>query len=94
MKRSAKRCAESRITFSNVSVEIGARPQPAVAPHHSGGFTLGRAAHDAGRVLTVAAGVALIALAALVPVALVAAVVWWMVVMIRHRRRERGLDMA
>ena len=46
--------------------------------HSSGGsFTLGRAAHDAGRVLTVGAGVALIALAVLVPVGLVAALAWW-----------------
>ena len=44
-----------------------------MAHKSSGSFTLGKAAHDAGRVLTVAAGVALIALAALVPLALLGA---------------------
>jgi Domain of unknown function (DUF4349) len=84
-----------RIAFSDVSLTIGARPVPAGPPSHgSGGLTLGRATHDAGRVLTVAAGVALIALAALVPVALVAGLVWSIVAMLTHRRRERALDLA
>jgi hypothetical protein len=84
-----------RIAFTDVSLTIGARPRPAAAPSHgSGGLTLGRAAHDAGRVLTVAAGVALIALAALLPVALVAGLVWWIVAMLTNRRRERALDLA
>ena len=57
-------------------------------------FTLGKAAHDAGRVLTVGAGVALIALAVLVPVGLVAALAWWIGVVVRRRRREHALDLA
>jgi hypothetical protein len=83
-----------RIGFSQVSVMINA--QLPVATHHSssGTFTLGKASHDAGRVLTVAAGVALIALAVLVPVALVGALAWWIAAALRRRRREQALDLA
>jgi hypothetical protein len=63
-------------------------------PSSSGGFTLDKAVHDAGRVLTVAAGVALIALAALVPVGLVAALGLWIGLALRRRRREQALDAA
>ena len=67
----------------------------APAKHHKNtGFTLGKAAHDSGRVLTVAAGVALITLAALVPVALLTALGWWIVTAVRRRRREQALDLA
>jgi hypothetical protein len=65
-----------------------------VPTHHSGGFTLGKAAHDAGRVVVVMAGVALIALAVLLPVALLAALAWWVAGTVTHRRRERALDLA
>ena len=53
-----------------------------------------RAAHDAGRVLVVVAGVMLIALAVLLPVAALAALAWWVGGMVTHRRRERALDLA
>ena len=82
-----------RVNYSQVYVSLQAKPVPAPATHHSGGgFTIGRAAHDAGRVLTVVAGVALIALAALTPVALVVALVWWVGAALRRRRREQALD--
>jgi hypothetical protein len=45
-------------------------------------------------VLTVAAGVALIGLAALVPVALVGALAWWIASSVRRRRREQALDLV
>jgi hypothetical protein len=84
-----------RIAFSAISLTINAGPQPpAPAGHHSGGFTLGNAAHDAGRVLVVLAGVALIALAVLVPVGVLAGIAWWVGGMMTHRRRERALDLA
>lgn len=44
------------------------------------------------RVLTVAAGVALIAAAAIVPIALIAALAWWIAAAVRKRRREHALD--
>jgi hypothetical protein len=86
---------QHRIGFSQISVTInaGAVPVPH-KPSSSGGFTLDKAVHDAGRVLTVAAGVALIALAALVPVGLVAALGLWIGLALRRRRREQALDAA
>jgi Domain of unknown function (DUF4349) len=84
-----------RIAYSSVSLTITARPRPAGTPtHHGGGFTLGRAARDAGHMLTVAAGVALIGLAALIPVALVVGLAWLLAGLFTHRRRERALDLA
>jgi hypothetical protein len=83
-----------QVGFSQLGLDISARPAPPPAPHHSGGFGIGRAAHDAGRVLTVAAGVALIGLAALTPVALVAALLLWVGSAVRRRRREQALDSA
>jgi Domain of unknown function (DUF4349) len=80
------------VNYSEVYVAVAAKPVAAPASHGGGGFTIGRAAHDAGRVLTVAAGVALIAIAALTPVALVIALVWWVGSALRRRRREQALD--
>jgi hypothetical protein len=83
-----------QVGFSQVAVQINARSTPTPVTQHSTGFGISRAAHDAGRVLTVAAGVALIALAALTPIALVAALVWWVGAALRRRRREQALDSA
>jgi Domain of unknown function (DUF4349) len=82
-----------QINFSQITVTINAAPAT-VTHRGSGSFTLGKAAHDAGRVLTVAAGVALISLAALTPVALIGALAGWIVVTVRRRRREQALDLA
>ncbi len=83
-----------RVDFSQISLTINTVVLP-VHPVSSGGsFTLGRAVHDAGRVLVVAAGVSLITLAALVPVAMVAAIVLWLAYAIRRRRREQVLDLV
>lgn len=81
-----------QVNYSQLQVTINARTAPVPVPHGSGGFTIGRAAHDAGRVLTVAAGVALIVVAALIPVALVVALAWWVGSAVKRRRREQALD--
>jgi len=87
------RSVNRAVSMSQISLTINAAATP--VGHSSGSsFTLGKAAHDAGRVLTVAAGVALIALAVLVPLGLIAALVWWVAAAARHRRRERALDLA
>jgi len=93
---SALAALNHRIAYSNISLTIFAGSQPPVtATHHgSSGFTLGKATHDAGRVLVVAAGVLLIGLAVLLPVAAIAALAWWVGGMVTHRRRERALDLA
>ncbi|MDE3133056.1 MAG: DUF4349 domain-containing protein, partial [Acidobacteriota bacterium] len=86
---------QHRISYSNVSVQInqnGLPILPAHHRHHSSGFTIGRAGHDALHVLVVSAGVALIALAVMIPVGLVAALLMWLWVWLRQRRREHALD--
>lgn len=86
---------ENQVNYSQVTVTVngGAPPVP-VRTSSGGGFGLHQAAHDAGRVLTVAAGVVLIGLAALVPIALVAALGWWIAAAIRRRRRRQALDLV
>ncbi|HWE32497.1 MAG TPA: DUF4349 domain-containing protein [Solirubrobacteraceae bacterium] len=87
----AVRTLNHAIDYSQVNVTINPAT-PAPVTHK--GFTIGKAAHDAGRVLTVAAGVALIALAVIVPLSLLAALGWWAASAVRRRRREQALDLA
>jgi hypothetical protein len=82
-----------KVAFTQISVTINASMVPGHPVSSGDGFTIGRAAHDAGRVLVVAAGVALIALAVLVPLGLLAAVIAWLGLAVRRRRREQALDL-
>jgi hypothetical protein len=61
-------------------------------PHQGGAWTPGDALHDAGRVLEVAGGVALVAGAVLAPLALLAALAAVLARTARRRRRETALD--
>jgi hypothetical protein len=81
-----------QIAYSQISLSINPALAPAIPAR--AGFTFGTAAHDAGRVLIVAAGVALIALAGLTPAALAAALAWWIASTVRRHRREHELDLA
>lgn len=85
---------QHRISHSNLAVQVNAGGLPVVPVHNSSSFTIGRAAHDALRVLVVAAGVAMIALAVALPVGLVVALLMWLWVWLRQRRREHALDAA
>ncbi len=87
------RSLNRQVNYSQVALTINggiAVPLPA----QSSGFGLGKAVHDAGRVLTVAAGIALIGAAALVPLALLSALAWWVTSVTRRRRREHSLDLV
>jgi hypothetical protein len=84
----------NQVNMSKISVTINAAPIPVHPVAKGGGFTLGRAAHDAGRVLVFTAGAALIALAVLVPLGLLGALVAWAGFAIRRRRREQALDLV
>ena len=86
---------QRQVAYSNITVRVQSSTAPVPVTHSdSGGFTIGKAAHDAGRVLVVVAGVGLIVLAVLVPVGLVAALLAWVGFAIRRRRREQALDLV
>jgi Domain of unknown function (DUF4349) len=82
---------ENRARFANVSVEIVA-DRSAAATDDGGAWTPGDALRDAGRILEVAAGVAVVAGAAMLPLALVAALAWLAGRRAVRRRREAALD--
>lgn len=92
---STLRGLKRQVAYSQISLTIQASgPGGAAGNGSGGGFTLGRAAHDAGRVLVVVAGGVLIALAVLVPLGLAGALVAWVGLIIRRRRREQSLDLV
>lgn len=91
----AQRALDRRVDFSRVSVAVhGGAAGGTVPAADDGHFTIGDAAHDALRVLEVAAGVIVIAAAALTPVAILAALAWPLARTTRRRRREHALDAA
>ena len=82
-----------RASMSEVSLRIVTNHGAGVTPagKGDGDWSVGDALHDAGHILTVAAGVLLIALAILAPIALIA-VLFWSLNRFRVRRlRERAL---
>jgi hypothetical protein len=83
---------QHQVAYSQVAVTIQA--SGAAGASNGSSFTLGRAIHDAGRVLVIVAGGALIALAVLVPVGLVAVLLAWVGLAIRRHRREQVLDLV
>jgi hypothetical protein len=82
----------NRANYATIGLELtGVARKHATVP--SGGpWTPGDAAHDAVRVLEVSAGVALIALAVLLPLTLVGAAGGFAAVALRRRRREAALS--
>jgi hypothetical protein len=79
-----------RIRMVPVSVEI--RGQAGVDSGGGGGWGIDDAFGDAGRVLTVIAGILLISLAVLVPLGLIGAVAWMTGRALIRRRREGALE--
>ena len=82
----------NQANFADVFVTLAARG--AVDEDDEGAWTPADAFRDALRVLEVAAGVALIAAAVLLPLALIWLLAWLARRGIARRRRERALDMA
>jgi hypothetical protein len=82
-------------SMATIAVTIHGDRHPAGAVVASGGrWTPGDALRDAGRVLEVIAGVLVIALAVLVPVAILAALAVALNRLLTRRRRERALELA
>jgi Domain of unknown function (DUF4349) len=89
-RRSLSR-VNNRANFADVSVALVASRG---SDDDEGAWTPGDAFDDALRVLEVAAGVALIAAAVLLPLALIWLLAWLAHRAVVRRRRERALDMA
>ena len=82
---------KTRARLSDVSVVVtsdGAQP----GEDDDDGWSFGDALDDAGRVLEVGAGVALISAAVLLPLAIIAAIAYVTVAAMNRRARERALD--
>jgi hypothetical protein len=82
-----------RASMSEVSLRIVTNHGAGVVPpgKDDSGWSVGDALHDAGHILTVAAGVLLIALAVLAPIALIVLILWSLNRFRVRRLRERAL---
>jgi hypothetical protein len=84
--------AQQRVSLVPVSVSIAADAQAGASDGSGGGWGIGDAIDDARDVLTVMAGVALVSLAVLLPLALIGAAAYAFYALIVRRQRERALD--
>jgi hypothetical protein len=82
----------TRASYATIGLELTGVARKHAAVPGGGSWTPGDAAHDAVRVLEVSAGVALIALAVLLPLTLVGAAGGFAAVAVRRRRREAALS--
>jgi len=82
-----------RSSMSEVSLRIVTGKGAGVTPpsKDKGGWGVGDALHDAGHILAIAAGVAIVGLAILGPLALVALLIWLANRARLRRGRERAL---
>jgi uncharacterized protein DUF4349 len=83
-----------RADLATVQVDVVGRPRKHAAAPSGGPWTPGDAAHDALRVLEVGTGVALIALAVLVPLGLLGLTGRFAAGAYRRRRREAAISSA
>ncbi|MEK6272313.1 MAG: DUF4349 domain-containing protein [Actinomycetota bacterium] len=83
--------AQQRVHLVPVSVTIDADPALA-GDGDAGGWSLGDAVGDAGKVLSVTAGVLLVSAAVLGPLAILAVLIWLVARTLARLRRERALD--
>ena len=90
----ALRALRARTAYATVDLTVTATRAQAAAPPQDDRFTPGDALRDAGRALEVAAGVAILALAVGLPVALLGGVGLATAGALRRRRREAALDVV
>ncbi len=82
---------ENRAQFSTVTIVITSEGA-GTSEDEDDGWSFGDALDDAGKVLEVGAGVALISAAVLLPLAIIAAIAYFVVSAANRRSRERALD--
>jgi hypothetical protein len=92
--RAQVRRVDNRASFADVSVTLVSDEDVGGAATDDGQWSPGDAAADAVRVLEVAVGVALVALAAALPLLLILLLAWLASRQVVRRRRDRALDMA
>lgn len=90
----ALRALRARTAYATVDLTVTATRAQAAAPPEDDRFTPGDALRDAGRALEVAAGVAILALAVGLPVALLGGIGLATAGVLRRRRREAALDVV
>jgi hypothetical protein len=82
---------ERQARFATVSVDVTSNG-PASGSDDDGDWGLDDAVEDARDVLTTLGGIALVSLAILVPVTVLGAIAYWLIVTARRRSREKTLD--
>jgi hypothetical protein len=93
--RARVRSTENRAQFADIELLLTVHRGGAPEEEDEGGaWTPADAFDDALRMLEVAAGVALIAVAALLPLLIAGALGWAATRGVTRRRRERALDLA
>jgi uncharacterized protein DUF4349 len=85
---------DREVSYATVDLTIKGTHRPGAGAAHGSSWTPGDALHDAGRVLEVSLGVALVALAVCVPLGLLAGAAALAARLVVRRRREHALDMA
>jgi uncharacterized protein DUF4349 len=83
-----------RADLATIQLDVVGRPRKQAPAPSGGSWTPGDAAHDAVRVLEVSAGVALIALAVLVPLGILGVATRFAAGAYRRRRREAAISSA
>ena len=82
------------VAYATIDLTVKGTRKHAAAAAHGSSWTPGDALHDAGRVLEVSLGVALVVLAVCVPLGLLAGAAGVAARLVARRRREHALDMA
>jgi Domain of unknown function (DUF4349) len=85
---------DREISYATIDVRVDGNRSAGAAPVPGDRWTPGDALHDAGRLLEVIAGIALIAGAILLPLGLLAAAAALLGRGVTRRRRERALELA
>jgi uncharacterized protein DUF4349 len=88
------RALRARTTYATVDLTVTEARREAAAPANDGRWTPADAWHDARRALELAAGVAIVALALVLPLALLGAAAAYTGRAVRRRRRDAALDVV